>query len=175
MAEIGRYFLALWPNQLLRERLQTIANNSLLSCGGRVVRVENLHLTLRYLGQLTAEQCECVEAQVDGLTKVSFDLSLDRLGFWSKPKVLWLAPSQVPGELESMVATIEEALFSSCALDKEKRPYRPHVTLRRKVTTPPGMEVVPPLQWRAREMVLAESVGTLDGVRYQVRRSWALL
>lgn len=101
----------------------------------RWVRAENIHLTLKFLGDIEAVQIgeitEAVSKTVEGFTPIS--LKAKGVGVFpgiKRPRVLWVG---LAGELESLV-TIQKKLDENLiVLDfpKEKRPFKGHLTMGR--------------------------------------------
>ena len=56
----------------------------------------------------------------------------------------------------------------------DERPYRPHVTLARKVRAAYEEVEFEPISWDVREFGLVESTSTVEGVKYQVKLRWPL-
>ena len=90
---------------------------------GRIVWAspETLHLTLRFLGDITEEQAKAVIAAMDvvGAAQAGFALRLSGVGGAPRlraPRVLW-------AELQESAGLLGFA--------REERPYRPHLTLAR--------------------------------------------
>ena len=98
------------------------------------VETENLHLTLRFLGEIpeaTIEQVQQVLAQV-ATTQKSFELSVEGLGMYPNPKqprTIWLGVQGVK-PLIVLHAELEKAL-GRMGIEKESRPFDPHLTLAR--------------------------------------------
>jgi 2'-5' RNA ligase len=59
-------------------------------------------------------------------------------------------------------------------LRAEERPYVPHVTLLRNARRAPARNTFSPIDWRAREFVLVESVAANGGSGYEVIARWPL-
>ena len=167
-----RLFFALWPDPPLRERIATCLPG-LAAQGGQAVACDNLHLTLAFLGSTSAAQRDYMVAWADGLRPTGFSFSLDRFGYWSKPKVVWLGPSHWPEALDSLAARLTDGM-GHCGLRCDPRRYTPHVTLLRKAREMPQVPSGLVLPWHAREFVLCESRSTEQGVVYSVLRRWSL-
>lgn len=168
-----RLFFALWPNESLRDRLHALTPRALAPGSGRHVRRDNLHITLVFLGSVDLKTRECVENVASALDCESFTLSLDELGYWPKPRILWVGASRLPEQLRRLVETLNEQLIA-CGPNPEKRPYRAHMTLARKVKKHPRADAIAPIDWHVDHFVLVESHTRPNGVSYQVLRSWAL-
>ena len=167
-----RLFFALWPDAEVRAALAAVASG----CGHgreRVLVPENLHLTLAFLGNVTAGQRACMEAAATTVNGRSFAMTLDRLGFWPRPRVLWAGVDAVPAALEELVADLNSAL-ATCGYQPETRPFQAHVTLARKASRPPRQTTISPIRWAVRDFCLAQSVSGERGSEYRVLGRWPL-
>lgn len=164
-----RLFLALWPGQAERDALAATAR---MLAGDRAVRPANLHLTLVFLGATPLERLVCYEAALRGLQVPCLELRLDRIGYFRRPRVLWLGPAATPPALQALVDDLG-ARLGVCGFTLEARPFRPHITLARKFPGPaPDTSLPEPLSWTVDHVVLAESLTRENGAHYQVVRRW---
>lgn len=98
------------------------------------VDINNLHLTLRFLGETTHEQ---IPEIVKSLKNISlnfqpFQFSLKGAGFFkskNQPRVLFLSVEN-DGVLKQLAAEIEDGI-ESLGFDKEEREFNPHLTVGR--------------------------------------------
>lgn len=167
-----RLFFALWPEDGLRQDIQRSLRHW-GRWGGRPVAPDNLHITLAFLGSVTAETRQCLERMADGVRAAPFELALDRLGYWARPRVIWLGAALLPPALLDLVAVLNRGILA-CGLTPEARPYQAHMTLMRKAAHGPAEQPVTPLAWPVGEFVLATSDTRPEGVRYHVLRRWPL-
>lgn len=167
-----RLFFALWPPDELRPSLGALARAH-VPPRARAVAAGNLHITLAFVGAVTAETRACLEGAAATVAGAPFELVLDRIGAWPGPGILWLAPSAIPPALGQLAGDLQQAL-QPCGYRPEARAYQPHVTLARKLKGPFPGATVPPLHWPVRDFVLVESLSTPAGPGYQVRRRWPL-
>jgi len=167
-----RLFFALWPDEAVRAELRA-AQEAMPRRGGRPVHVEDVHITLAFLGQVDPERRACMEAAAGGVEGVRFELLIDRQGYWSRPRVAWCAPSDVPDALGELVRGLSRVLVP-CGYQPERRSYRPHVTLFRDSRAVPEGPLACPVHWPCREFVLAASASVADGPRYQILARWPL-
>lgn len=169
---MARLFFALWPDQHVRTEIQSFASQ--LSIGtARLVAPSNTHITLAFLGNIDDETRVALIRGANQICIKPFSLTLDRLGWWKKPKIAWLAPTDYPPELPLLASDLV-SLARSCGVSLEDRPYRPHLTLVRKLAQPLIDSQVPPIFWNIKEFCLVESNSTEEGVEYQVKESWPL-
>ena len=168
-AKPRRLFLALWPDADLRAQLAALSGTL---TGGRRVHLDNLHLTLVFLGATDNECLLCCQQALRDLTVPTLTLRLDHLACWSHSGILWLGASRVPPELSNLVQELNSRL-QRCGFSPERRPFQAHITLARDFTGPaPPAELERPLVWRTEQVVLAESLQTEWGVRYVVLAHW---
>ena len=99
------------------------------------VRADNLHLTLRFLGEIEPRMLEPVREAVAAAAAAvpPFTVSLGGLGGFPSgraPRVLWASVAAGGEELETLYAALEAALVAR-GMPGESRPFHPHVTLAR--------------------------------------------
>jgi len=167
-----RLFFALWPDAAVREALAK-TSRELLGRRVKPVSAENLHVTLAFAGAVTAPVRDCLEAAAAGIRGEPFALTLDHVGHWSRPRILWLGPTHTPAGLWSLVEGLNRA-FESCGLQRETRPFQAHVTLARKVGRAPPLAAPVPVSWSVSDFSLVESVTGVRGASYQRLLTWRL-
>ena len=171
MSDKQRLFFALWPSGTMRESLSPLLKFN-HECGGRPHPPSNLHITLNFLGMVDADSRDCLEQAVGEIIIPPFELTLNRFGYWPRPRVMWLGCNETPQALTDLVNGLNRVM-AQCGLQPESRPYQPHLTLLRKARQAPK-QPAPELSWQARDFVLAESVSTPGGVEYRVLWRWPL-
>ena len=102
--------------------------------------IEQLHLTLRFLGQTRGDRIdEIAGALREALARVpSFLMDLDGGGAFpssARARVVWLGVRGTP-ELRRLHRAVELAL-AAVGISADHRPFRPHVTLGRVRRGPP--------------------------------------
>lgn len=170
---VQRLFLALWPDEELRQQIKRHSKVLLSHGGGRPVALENIHITLAFLGNVDASQQACVEQVADRIQCPAFRLTLDQAGHWSRPRVLWIGASEIPDTLLKLVADLYKGI-RNCGLELDSRPYRAHLTLMRKVNRAPAELNVQPVDWQVNRFVLVRSTTLPEGVKYEVAKEWGL-
>ena len=93
-----RLFFALWPDEEVRAGLAGLAR-SLPEHKGRSPHPLDQHVTLVFRGELDAVARECAERVAGALHGEPFDLAIDRVGYWPRPRILWCGPSVTPEPL----------------------------------------------------------------------------
>lgn len=166
-----RLFFALWPDAAARQAIQKASRAVVRKCGGRPVLAGNYHITLAFLGDQPTALCDdimtagrAVSARSSGLP---VDLELDRFGYWPKPRVFWVGPS----ENFLALSLLADALWSELeglGIARDQRALQPHVTLARKVQRVPEVDAPLPVRWAVRDFALIESVTASSGAEYNV-------
>lgn len=98
------------------------------------VRPEQLHVTLRFIGEVKEEQADAITAALSGAIAVApFDLVVDAAGAFPErgaPRVLWAGIAGGLERLAELETEVSERL-TRCSIGREDRAYRPHITLAR--------------------------------------------
>ena len=165
-----RLFFALWPDAAVRARLARVAGGV---GQGRPTAADNLHITLCFLGDTTSEVQACVEQAAETVAGRPFELTLTEIGHWPRPQVVWLGPREIPPALLDLHTGLASAM-RPCGFAPERRAFRPHVTLARKVRRLKQAPPVEPVVWRVEDFCLVESRTLSGGVSYDVLRRWTL-
>jgi len=170
---VRRLFFALWPDAGVRDRLAARAEVLPARCGRRVAR-DNLHLTLVFLGSVDDAVVECLLERAAAIRRPDFTLTLERLGWFRRARVTWLAPERIPAALQGLVDDINAAVRGCGLATEEGRPYRPHLTLSRKAMRPPRKEEPDPIHWHISDFCLVESIIRDTGPEYRILQRWVL-
>ncbi len=169
-----RLFFALWPDDVVRRRLVESLAEVGSGVRGRRVPPERLHVTLLFLGNVTAEIRTVAESVAEAVAVPSFDLVLDRVGYWPRARVVWFGATSVPPEILELYQGLATGV-SGCGLQLESRPYTPHLTLIRDARARPGGAHVVAVRWPVQTFSLVASENGANGLQYRVLRSWPLL
>lgn len=177
-----RSFLALELDEGLRSAL---AVQQFLLPLPRREPVENLHLTLVFLGEQPERLLEDLHEALLALRLPAFDLDLSGLGLFGgdRPRNVYagVAPNDALMHLQRKVETAARR----AGIAVEARRYIPHVTLGR--FRPPGIEVTMRLEravveqggfragpMRVRDFVLYESLRAGETMRYEALARYPL-
>ena len=147
----------------------------------RRVKVENLHLTLAFLGHTPDERLnEVTAAATDSASAISpFTLAFDRAGRFpdrGRPRVVWLGIA----EGEPSVLALGEGVYTGLrnrGLRFDDRPLAPHLTLARVAEDASAAEAktvaaaladlaIGSLEFEVRDIAVVQSVLSPKGPRY---------
>ena len=171
MPDTLRLFYALWPLRAWAQAWHEAARRwAGVRSGVKVIPPERLHLTLVFLGNLPRERLGAFLALGAAMGAPPDEpLVLDRFECWARPRVACLSGPPPQGAWSRF---IERLAQESRALGAkvEHRPFRPHVTLARKVSPEAfdasGLGVGLPIRWSAAGFFLIRSESGPEGLRY---------
>jgi 2'-5' RNA ligase len=167
-----RLFFALWPPLELSRELYSVAGR-VLEGDGRRVPPENIHLTLAFLGAVKASFRQCAEQIAAAIRIGSFTLTLEQIGCWPKPGIVWVGPRNTPEPLSRLVQELNAGL-AACGYMPEERSYAAHLTVARKLRRCNKNLPIDPLMWEVRRFCLVQSHTHAEGARYEIVSSWEL-
>ncbi len=136
MPQILRMFIAIPIPPLLGEWLHDIqAQLGSTTSDVRWVKVANVHLTLRFLGDIASQQVQIIAGAMDRClaTRAPFRLAAGGVGVFpnlQRARVIWVGLDGDTNELSAMQAELESAL-ARIGFKREQRPFRPHLTIGR--------------------------------------------
>ena len=98
-------------------------------------RVENIHLTLKFFGNVEVKRIEKISAAAERVAKQfsTFQIGVGGTGVFprpSRPQVLWIGVSDPSGQLSALQEKFEDECAAE-GFEKEDRAYRPHLTIAR--------------------------------------------
>jgi len=164
---VKRPFFSPWPDDKTRRATQEATRTLVQHCDGRPVPPENFHVTLAFLGQQPGDLLDDITAVARDILVGDLELGLDKLGYWPKPRVVWLGSSGKSRSLDSLAASLWAGL-EGLGVAPDKRALYPHITLCRKARRPPPLNLSRTLVWRADNFVLVQSVTAERGAQYTV-------
>ncbi|MCC3263233.1 hypothetical protein LLE87_34235, partial [Paenibacillus polymyxa] len=71
-----------------------------MTCGGRAMRTETLHLTLAFLGPVDSALADELAAATPERGLAPGDVPLERYGVFSRQRILWAGSSGTPPGLQ---------------------------------------------------------------------------
>lgn len=184
MSKPLRLFIALeLPAQVLEAltALQDDLRSQVPERAARWVRPAGIHLTLKFLGDVPAEQVDAIAAGIREASKghAPFALQAERLGVFPNPRrarVLWVGVGGEVEALRSLHASVEEHIVP-LGFPAEERKFRGHLTLARAArnASRAEQEALGELAVRADlGLVASWQVGSVSLIRSQLKSGGAV-
>lgn len=135
-----RLFFAVPIAETARDQIAEVIGRVQASVGDgkariRWVRVDGLHLTLRFLGPTPEDRLEPLQAGADALASADapFEVALGGGGAFpnlARPRSLWVGVTTGADRLATLADGLTAAA-SECGLVLDTRPFAPHLTIAR--------------------------------------------
>ena len=146
MSATIRSFIAIELPQSVIALLKTIqAGVKTEALKAKWVRPENIHLTLKFLGNINTADTEKIATAMRNAVRDQGPFSLVAKGVGvfpglRRPRVLWVGLNDRPGSLRKLQTALDDNL-AGIGFPKEKRPFKGHLTLGR-IKRAPGPKTV---------------------------------
>ena len=168
----------------MREAMAQATRKAARASGGRPVPAANLHLTLAFLGSVAqrrlgelaeAARSAASEPALEGAdpARDSLELTFDHIEYWRAAQLLCVLPAKPPAAAGRLARRLADALAQR-GFTPDLKPFRPHVTVVRKVSRPGSLGKMHPVVWRFTELALIESRTLPEGPLYSVVESYPL-
>jgi RNA 2',3'-cyclic 3'-phosphodiesterase len=125
-----RLFIAIPLPEDIRYELSDFQDNEL---NVRWVSPDQMHLTLKFLGQVNSIQKKQVSKLLSEIWFDSFQIAIQGFGFFPEkgsPRVFWAGIQTETSALHDLQNKVEMAALD-IGIPKDKHPYIPHITLGR--------------------------------------------
>lgn len=134
---VVRAFIAIDLPEDILERIEDVSHqlqSQLRRYPIKWVPVGNIHLTLKFLGDVSENNLRLIEDMLAGEVgeHSPFEFGVGRLGAFpdmKRPRVVWVGV-EAPEELLALQRGIESAM-QRLGYQREQRPFQPHLTLAR--------------------------------------------
>jgi RNA 2',3'-cyclic 3'-phosphodiesterase len=151
--------------------------------GARWSPAENLHITLRFFGEVAEPVAAELDTGLSAIAMDSFEVALEGAGAFGERehmRAVWAGVRE--SEPLRRLAAKCETVAKRCGLKAETRAYRPHMTLAYLKHSPEqrvaawlqGHNLLQSPPWRVRQFNLYSSWRSADGSRYELERSYPL-
>jgi 2'-5' RNA ligase len=139
-----RLFVAMDIPEAVRSALAEVAANLRAACPkARWVRIEGIHLTLKFIGETAAEKVAEIKTALASVpSRPPASLNFRGVGFFPtarRPRVVWAGVETGP-DLAELAAAVDAALHP-LGIAREERAFSPHLTLAR-FDPPRGLEAL---------------------------------
>ncbi|UCH75473.1 MAG: RNA 2',3'-cyclic phosphodiesterase [Rhodospirillales bacterium] len=131
-----RLFVAIPLPEAIRTQLSLLQSGL---PGARWIKPENIHLTLRFIGEVRNDIATDIDTALAQISAPGFDLELDGIGNFARgkhPHALWAGVAKSE-PLMRLQAKIEAGLVRA-GLAPETRKFSPHITIARLKDTRRG-------------------------------------
>lgn len=178
---MARLFFAVQSTRSQQLAMQAAARSLLLpQSAGRLVPAVDLHVTLCFLAEVEARDMDPLVAAATTVRPALLQLELTDADWWPRSQVLCLVPEPAAPAVRELAALAEQlrAVAATAGVVPDDKPFRPHVTVARKVAagaTRAGLwpqRLQQPLRFTANGFALLRSTGRGDGPRYAVHHAW---
>ena len=158
-----RLFFALWPPRETAQALGDWAAQVTEQSGGKPTVMQNIHLTLAFLGEAEPQPTIAAASEVKARRH---ELPIDAARYVKRNEMVWVAPTTMPSELAALAAELHRALRDA-RFRLEERPFAAHVTLIRRARMPKSIPELPRVRWPVDEFVLVCSRTSPKGSTYE--------
>jgi RNA 2',3'-cyclic 3'-phosphodiesterase len=142
-----RIFIALdIPGEIRARMLQYAERARTLAPEARWARPEGLHVTLKFIGEVSDARIEGIKAALAAIQAAPFAVRFDNLGFFptaKSPRVFWIGVDG--GDALPRFAALIDGATQTVGIAKEERAFSPHLTLARSGSGPGGPQQLKPL------------------------------
>lgn len=178
-APARRLFFALWPDEAQRCALEHAAAKAVRHSGGRPVPVSNLHVTLAFLGSVAPARIPDLQRiACEQAARLAHDapatLTFARLAHWKEAQILCALAAESSPSASGLAVALQEAA-AALGLSPDRKPFRAHVTLARKVVRPGALLPLRPTVWHFDAFALIDSRTESSGPVYSVIDSYPLI
>ena len=174
-----RLFFALQPARDLAGALVDAVAPLTTQLHGQPVLPSNVHATLCFIGAVAPDRLEQLKAAARSVRGAPDELHFDALDMWEKPRILCGVTRHVSRAAAALADAVRDAVVAA-EFHPDGKPFRPHLTLARKISLPLAKqfnwprEISPGFVVRYDEFVLMESRRGEHGSIYSVVESWPL-
>ena len=173
-----RTFIAVDLPDEVKEKIGVYINSlrEYFGNGVKWILPENLHLTIKFLGEVKKNDLEVIENCVSQVTSGfdSFMLELSGIGFFPaerKPRVFWIGTDKGGHSLLDTYQCLESCLETE-GFDRDSKPFSPHLTIGRarkfmKLVIPDNIPDFDPVMFNVNGLAVIKSTLTPKGPIYE--------
>ena len=180
-----RTFIAIELDASIQKALQNIQDQlKKAQCEVKWVKPENIHVTLKFLGDISSDQVELIEQILERTLAPfrSFPMEITHVGAFPKienPHIIWVGTNPQQHTVKDMALFLEKQL-EMAGFKKEDRDFAPHITIGRlKLSTNKpalvkaikSVAIAPPLLQLVQKITLFKSTLSSQGSIYEALRT----
>ncbi|MEK6919176.1 MAG: RNA 2',3'-cyclic phosphodiesterase [Nanoarchaeota archaeon] len=176
-----RLFIAIFLPEDVKKEIKNTQEKvrKLELMNARYAETDNLHLTLKFLGEVTTQKADEISKKLSKIKEESFETTISQAGIFtpSEPKILWLEMSGAEKLQKKIDETMEEEGFK-----KEPR-FMSHITIARikQMNKTYVMKLLDEMnkkekeeKFKIKKFSLVESELTPSGPKYKVIKDYKL-
>lgn len=170
-----RLFIAIDINSKWKEEFRNIQRDILLhSRNSRVIDMDNLHLTLKFLGEVDKDKFKNIKSVLYNLnTEINtIDLEVSTLGSFIREdnELIWVGIEN-NRKLKKLQIALEEE-FEKIGFKRENRKFKPHITIAKNVVWKDNFrldDLIKPVlsPMKVNRIILYQSIFTNKGTKYK--------
>jgi 2'-5' RNA ligase len=176
-----RLFFALLPSAQQSAALAEQVAPLVARLDAQRVPSENLHATVCFIGAVPEEKLASLRSAAAGVSAPPATLHFDSLEFWRKPGILCAVETESAASAAGrLLAERLTQATTAAGFAPDVKPFRPHLTLARKLAAARAAEcewplaLAPPLAVHCDRFVLMQSQRGESGSVYTVVGDWPL-
>ncbi len=188
MEKIRTFIAVPLPENLIEEIGKLIEHLSRSAAAVKWVKPQSVHLTLKFLGNLTPEELEKVFQSLDTLFEQEHHRFVIRSGSGGvfpsvrKPRVLWVGLQGKEMNLLHQLQQQIEDVLEAVGFPKEERTFSPHLTIGRVKSQRNMKELLkqlleypfPEIEFPVETVHIMKSELQPEGARYSVLKAYQL-
>jgi RNA 2',3'-cyclic 3'-phosphodiesterase len=145
-----------------------------LPADARLVPPEKYHLTIAFAGELSNPRAAALRSFGARVRCAAFEIRFDAYEHWASAAVVVAVARVKPAALIELHRLLQLEI-EQLGLTADAHPFRPHVTLARKVAQAPQFKAMPEFTWEVNAFRLVHSVRSPQESIYTVMDQWQLL
>ena len=138
MTSTWRTFIAIKLDDTIQENIHTAISTLQRTLPPHAIRwelSENLHLTVKFLGDTPQSLIPDIQSKLQIISKEQLLFSVEVVGTGcfpntSNPRILWLGLNNPSGELNKLQQDVEDVMVEF-GFSKDQHPFKPHLTIGR--------------------------------------------
>lgn len=174
-----RLFFALQPAPEVGARIMAGAAPLLGEMGVQATPASNLHATLCFLGAVEPDRLDALRAAAEKVRAARCQIEFDTFEYWEKPRVVVAGASRESPAAAELSSSLHETV-SAAGFTPDAKPFRPHLTLARKISPTSAAKISWPVKISPGFVVCADRFALMESRRgehasiYSVVDEWHL-
>ncbi|HLG38521.1 MAG TPA: RNA 2',3'-cyclic phosphodiesterase [Chitinophagaceae bacterium] len=187
MSNTIRTFIAIPLTPEIRNMITPIQDRlKKLDCNISWVKPENIHLTLKFLGDVKMKKIDTIKQVLENLFQSTrpIPMKLSKIGAFpdiNHPRILWVGLNDGGRQITHLVSLIEDEC-GKIGFKKEEKPFNPHITIGR-IRSPKNLHLLAEaisnfaipdhLTQLSQTIILYQSTLTSQGPVYEILKDFS--